>query len=75
MSGIKNKKKEKVEQDDIVRDHSLMNQTKIHMDIYGFVSAVDNLVVTCEDNIKKWEERLKKARRMRKSLGDNWGSN
>ena len=68
-------KKKSYEVDDIVRDHSLMSQTKIHMDVYGFASAVDNLVVTCEDNIEKWQERLKKAEKMRKSLGDNWGRN
>ena len=60
---------------DVVRDHSLMNQTKIHIDVYGFASAVDNLVVTCEDNMDKWKERLEKAKRLRKSLGSNWGRN
>ena len=68
-------KKKTDELDDVVRDHSLMNQTKIHIDVYGFASAVDNLVVTCEDNMDKWKERLEKAKSLRKSLGSNWGRN
>lgn len=69
------KAKKKTEQDDIVRDHSLMLQINNHIHIYGFASAVDNLVAACEDKLIQWTERLEKARKLRKALGNNWGRN
>lgn len=68
-------KKKLDESDDITRDYSLMNQTSIHIGVYGFTSAVDNLIATCEDNVDRWKDRLEKAKKLRKSLGSNWGRN
>lgn len=66
---------QKAKQDDIAKDWSLINQINQHVHIYGFASLIDNLIVGCEDKIAQWEERLKKAKRLRKTLGDNYGRN
>ena len=68
-------KKKTDEPDDIVRDHGLMSQINTHITVYGFTSAVDNLVAACEDKVDKWKERLEKAKKLRKSLGSDWGRN
>lgn len=68
-------KKKLNEPEDIARDHSLMRQISVHIGVYGFTSAVDNLVAACEDNVDRWNERLEKAKKLRKSLGSNWGRN
>ena len=69
------KTKKKSDEPEITRDYSLMNQIRVHIGVYGFTSAVDNLVTTCEDNVDRWKERLEKAKKLRKSLGSDWGRN
>ncbi len=68
-------KKKLNESDDITRDYGLMGQISAHIHVYGFASAVDNLVAACEDNMDKWKERLEKAKKLRKVLGNNYGRN
>ncbi len=69
------KKKVTKPKDEITRDHSLMHAINGHIQVYGFVSAVDNLVAACEDKVIRWQERLGKAKKLRKTLGSNWGRN
>ena len=63
------------EDKDIAKDQNLMNQMNSHMQVFGYTSVVDNIIATCEDNIIKWQQRLKKSKKLRASLGDNWGRN
>ncbi len=62
-------------EDEICRDYSLMSSINNHIHVYGFASAVDNLVAACEDKVVRWKERVVKAKKLRKTLGSNWGRN
>lgn len=69
------KQKETPEIDDIAKDWALIGQIHNHIHVYGFASVLDNLVIACDDKVSRWEERLKKAKKLRKTLGDVYGRN
>lgn len=71
----KQTKKPQDQDDDIARDHSLMSQINGHTHVFGFTSMFDNIVAACEDKVSQWQERLEKAKKIRKSLGDSFGKN
>ena len=68
-------KKKADKEKDIAKDWNLIGQINNHIHVFGFASAIDNLVAACEDKISQWNERLKKAKKLRKVLGDNYGQN
>ena len=61
--------------EDIAKDWSLIGQMNNHIHVFGFASIVDNLIAACEDKLSQWNERLEKAKKLRKTLGDNYGQN
>jgi len=69
------KKTSTLNNDDIPHDYSLMNNLQNHMQVYGFASAIDNVVAACEDKLIQWNQRLAKAKKLRKTLGENYGRN
>ena len=71
MSKSKNTSK----QDDIARDYSLMLQITTHAHTFGFASVIDNVVAACEDKLIQWNQRLDKAKKLRKVLGNDYGRN
>lgn len=69
------KQTKSTKQSNITRDYSLMSNMRNHIRVYGFASVVDNIVATCEDGLVQWNERLVKAKKLRKVLGGNYGRN
>lgn len=63
------------EKKDIARDWNLIKELDSHIHVFGFASVIDNLVAACEDKINLWRQRLEKAKKLRKTLGDNYGRN